>query len=899
MSRSKVAVIRVRPDHILEDIDRLHELAGVQQALKPGAQTILKDNISWHFPFPGANTTPWQLEGTIRALKNRGYADQVCVQNKTVVTDALKGEDLNGYVPIFKKYDIPVRYNFKPEDMSWSIYRPKAKMLVLDQIFPEGIQIPDAFHGTNIVHLPTTKCVAGDTQVMLGDGRMTTIGELVNEEIHLSDVIGLEPDGTVHSQGDATVFAMDPAGNVRPLRATHFARSRRNGRKLLRLRTKTGRSLVATADHPLFTPTGWRKLGELTCGDRLAIARQMFTCGRSQRLPQTHATKPQPRVIARAGRKHGVELVQSVLDRYRQGETATAIAASAGVRWQLVQQMLVRHDVPLRRNIIPITIPTETSPEFWRWLGYFVAEGCADDLEQGAGKIWWTNTDANLRAEFVELSRQLFGVEARERNPAQISIYSRDLVRFLEEIGLDVPCNSANKVVPPALFACPDEEIAAFLSAYIDGDGTVSAKQAEVSAVTKSERLARDIVILLARLGAVATIRPVEHRLPTWESSRTYFQIVISGAQIAVLADRLTLRHQMKAERLAAHAARLATSKQPSNWDTVPLPGDLAARIRKGLGLTQAATGMASSVNNIEHGYTKPTPRIARALIEVLAAADTNGQFETELAQLRLLANEHLAWDFVAEIEEVSDDIELFDITVPDGSSFVANGIVVHNCHIYTQTTGAMKNAFGGLLNTKRHYTHSWIHETLVDLLAIQKEIHAGLFAVMDGTTAGDGPGPRTMRPVIKDVMLASEDQVAIDAVAASMMGFDPMSLPYIKLADEAELGNGRRENIEIVGDTAVADERWGFSVGDNGASMVGDVMWFGPLKRFQKLFFHTPLVNLFVMGSEAYHDYYRWPLRDRKVFEQWRAQTQWGQLFDHYQSHGTLAAPATETRAG
>jgi hypothetical protein len=201
-----------------------------------------------------------------------------------------------------------------------------------------------------------------------------------------------------------------------------------------------------------------------------------------------------------------------------------------------------------------------------------------------------------------------------------------------------------------------------------------------------------------------------------------------------------------------------------------------------------------------------------------------------------------------------------------------------------------MKNAFGGLLNTKRHYTHSWIHETLVDLLAIQKEIHAGLFAVMDGTTAGDGPGPRTMRPVIKDVLLASEDQVAIDAVAAQMMGFDPMTLKYIQLADEAGLGNGRHENIEVVGDVELADQRWGFSVGDNGASMIGDVMWFGPLKRFQKLFFHTPLVNLFVLGSEAYHDYYRWPLRDRRVFEQWRESTHWGQMFEYYQSHGTLA---------
>jgi hypothetical protein len=34
--------------------------------------------------------------------------------------------------------------------------------------------------------------------------------------------------------------------------------------------------------------------------------------------------------------------------------------------------------------------------------------------------------------------------------------------------------------------------------------------------------------------------------------------------------------------------------------------------------------------------------------------------------------------------------------------------------------------AFGGLLSKFRHYTHTWIHETLVDLLAIQKEIHPG-----------------------------------------------------------------------------------------------------------------------------------------------------------------------------
>ena len=136
-------------------------------------------------------------------------------------------------------------------------------------------------------------------------------------------------------------------------------------------------------------------------------------------------------------------------------------------------------------------------------------------------------------------------------------------------------------------------------------------------------------------------------------------------------------------------------------------------------------------------------------------------------------------------------------------------------CHIYTTTTGAMKNAFGGLLATKRRYhTHSWIHRTLVDLLAIQKEIHTGIFAVMDGTTAGNGPGPRTMFPVVKDYMLASDDQVAIDAVAAKMMGFDPMGLEYIKVAhdDKPSSAVGIRatsRSSATISPARAGDSRW------------------------------------------------------------------------------------------
>jgi uncharacterized protein (DUF362 family) len=61
--------------------------------------------------------------------------------------------------------------------------------------------------------------------------------------------------------------------------------------------------------------------------------------------------------------------------------------------------------------------------------------------------------------------------------------------------------------------------------------------------------------------------------------------------------------------------------------------------------------------------------------------------------------------------------------------------------HVFTTTTGAMKNAFGGLLNERRHWTHPVIHETLVDLLMIQKQIPPRRVRGDGWHVRGDGPG--------------------------------------------------------------------------------------------------------------------------------------------------------------
>jgi uncharacterized protein (DUF362 family) len=229
----------------------------------------------------------------------------------------------------------------------------------------------------------------------------------------------------------------------------------------------------------------------------------------------------------------------------------------------------------------------------------------------------------------------------------------------------------------------------------------------------------------------------------------------------------------------------------------------------------------------------------------------------------------------------------------PDGfhipKRFIGENIIhlpTVKTHVFTTTTGAMKNAFGGLLNERRHWTHPVIHETLVDLLMIQKRIHRGVFAVMDGTFAGDGPGPRCMIPSVKNVILASADQVAIDAVAAKLMGFDPLSIKFIRLAHEQGLGCGDPRNIEIVGDASAAAENWDF-VGPfrkmTFASRMQHRIYWGGLKRPVEWSLKTFLAPWAYIASVIYHDSLWYPLKAGGIMHPVLT-SEWGRLFRNWE---------------
>ncbi|MBN1802909.1 MAG: DUF362 domain-containing protein [Candidatus Lokiarchaeota archaeon] len=195
--------------------------------------------------------------------------------------------------------------------------------------------------------------------------------------------------------------------------------------------------------------------------------------------------------------------------------------------------------------------------------------------------------------------------------------------------------------------------------------------------------------------------------------------------------------------------------------------------------------------------------------------------------------------------------------------------------------TASMKNAFGGLLTKRRHFSHQFMSEVLVDLLIVQKQIHPNVMAVVDGTVCGDGAGPRTMIPRIKNHILAGYDQVAVDAVIAKMLGFEPLKLPAIRMAHDEGLGCGDFDQIEIIGED-VSKTNWNFKVKRSVVIWGDQMVRKGFLSFLHPLFHNRLFMVLPILGSLVYHDMFWYPFIGKKRVKTFM-ESKWGNVFKKY----------------
>jgi len=186
---------------------------------------------------------------------------------------------------------------------------------------------------------------------------------------------------------------------------------------------------------------------------------------------------------------------------------------------------------------------------------------------------------------------------------------------------------------------------------------------------------------------------------------------------------------------------------------------------------------------------------------------------------------------------------------------------------------GAAHTVFKNLLDERSSGAYPVYHEALVDALTIAKEVFKGVFAVMDGVFAAEGPGPLSYMPHEKNIILASSDMVALDAVAASMMGFAPLSIPFIRLAHESGIGIGDMNEIELAGDDSTG-VNYHFNVKQAGMDY--------RIRTMEKALSGSFLAPASQLMSTAYNDFYWYVHTGEKRIKK-AMKGDWGKLFEEY----------------
>jgi uncharacterized protein (DUF362 family) len=177
--------------------------------------------------------------------------------------------------------------------------------------------------------------------------------------------------------------------------------------------------------------------------------------------------------------------------------------------------------------------------------------------------------------------------------------------------------------------------------------------------------------------------------------------------------------------------------------------------------------------------------------------------------------------------------------------------VPVMKTHAKTRLSGAIKNQWG-CIGKMRHEYHLVLDDALADLNSVMRPA----LALMDGTVALEGNGPKSGHPRIADLILCSRDPVALDTVQASLMGLDPASVGHLARCAERGIGTNQLAAIEIRGEELAACRLAFATARHNAVSLVETLLRKSFLKR---VFFNTPLFSLCLVGAKLYYRLWTW----------------------------------------
>jgi chromosome segregation protein len=550
------------------------------------------------------------------------------------------------------------------------------------------------------------KCLHYDSLVTLSTGAQVKIGDLVEASLQNASSREALDDGflTYDNPNNISILSLNPQTHSIESRLVSAFIKRRSPAYLLKIVTKSGRTVITTHYHPFFTIKDGQivslKAEELRVGIRIAAPRFIPSSQPSTSLDLMSILQS----ISKEDNlyvPYSAELEDFILSINQQQPPSLKTAVQSlccGQAINVVNFVNILKNKGI--NEIPdfvtelksrssghIKLPREINASVARFLGYIISEGRTNSSNQ----VWFVNEEMPVVDDFVACTDEAFGVKAKvfnyKGNTRDVIIFSSALGEFLEKaFGIKIDGVSKEKIVPPQIFEAPQPIIGEFLSALFEGDGYLHAQGGDyIEYATASKELAAGVSSLLLRLGVLSVIREKFKSATNTKAKekRTYYSVYIYGLDnIKQLAKFLRFKGR-KAERLKLMLSHDYACNP--NLDLIPGINGLFKDLikRAGINVKRVRKLSPKLAAYYEDRCLPSRQGLKEALAVVAEHGVLSGFAKVTYDYLASLADSAVYWDEVTLINKVQPDEWVYDLSVANTHNFMAQDIIVHNSNIF------------------------------------------------------------------------------------------------------------------------------------------------------------------------------------------------------------------------
>ena len=333
------------------------------------------------------------------------------------------------------------------------------------------------------------------------------------------------------------------------------------------------------------------------------------------------------------------------------------------------------HVRAVRRGAV---VQPDTFDEQWGLLmGYLVGDGSWTNRTSLAITVEHPETRTEVESLFTELCGKCsFTHDKRTARTGAVRVSDKALREFMHRLGFDWGCGSHTKRTPWVVLRSPRPVVRAYLQGLFETDGTVTSGGMSVSFCSASRDLARETQVLLLNFGVVSRLRVKHNR----KLNRDYYEVTIRGLRSRrTFAREIGFRSRKKQEPL--EAGLVAPVREGGDTESVPHQTGWVARLLASIPKAFPGKGwQRSTLRAILGNVCKPGSREdltysrIRAFIPV---AEGLGADSVVLDHFRELLRTDYFFDPVVSV--TPGEARVYDLNVPEGESFVANGLTNHN----------------------------------------------------------------------------------------------------------------------------------------------------------------------------------------------------------------------------